>query len=233
MKEQTIITNCKQSKEKLDSRLYTTWNKINSTVNWGCCTYLYKKYQQPTTLVDFYNNYINDSDYNIVIDNPKEFGRDRDYIHQYAEYLKEIDDDKEEIDTYYWYIIYKLIYCTFYGCQYEGKAKEIITEKGYIAETPTIEDDAKFGIDLKVYNQNHKHLCNVQVKPVTFFYGNGSTITNRRVYDYKKTQTAEVKYGVPTYYMVYNKDKDEFAMNKNNKYLFKFTDIVQLNGYVN
>lgn len=233
MKQQTIITNCLKAKETLDSRLYTTWNKSNSTLNWGCCTYLYKKYGMPSSIDEFYYQYVNDSDFQPTVDNPKEFGRDTDYIYQYAEYLKELDDDKEEIDTYYWYIIYKLVYCTFYGCRYEGKAKEIITDKGYIAESPTIEDDAKYGIDLKVYNQNHRHLCNVQVKPVTFFYGNGSTITNRRVYDFKKTQTAEVKYGVPTYYMVYNKDKDTFVKTKNNKYLFKFTDISELNGYVN
>ena len=228
-----IITNCLKAKERLDSRLYSSWNKINSTERWGCLTYLYKKYGMPSDIEEFYYQYVNDSNLKATVDNPIEFGRDRDYIYQYAEYLKELDDDKEEIDTYYWYIIYKLIYCTFYGCQYEVKAQDIIINKGYSVEMPTIEDDTKYGIDLKVYNNNHKHLCNVQVKPITFFYGNGSSITNRRVYDYGKTQTGGVKYGVPTFYMVYNKNKDTFVKNKNNKYLFKFDDIVQYNGYVN
>lgn len=236
--EKNISENCEIAKNALDSRLKETWNKINSTERWGCLTYLYKRYGQPESIAEFYYDYVNDFDDDCMMfnyeesPNPKEIGRSREFIYQVAEFLQELDDNKEQLDTYYWYIIYKLIYCTFNGCKAERKAKEIIESKMLETKIPTIDEDSKYGIDLKVYN-NGKYICNIQVKPDTFFKSNKESNCKRRIFDYNKTTKATEKFRVPTYYMIYSKNTGNFIKNDNNKFLFKWSDLVDNNGYIN
>lgn len=224
----SLTEKCQMAKEELNPQLKEIWSNINSTKNWGCCTYLYKKYGCPSTVEDFYIKYTTDDDDN---NNPKEHGRNKDYIWSYAEMLSEYVTAPTE--TIYWYIVQKLIVDTFNGCQKEQKAKELLVSKGYSGVSPTLEEDTEFAIDLKVYNEN-KHLFNLQVKPDTFFKGNtNQSLIRDRISAFKKDLKAKNKYGVPTLYLVYSKETGSFIHNPKGKYLFRLTDLVNNDGTVN
>jgi len=55
----------------------------------------------------------------------------------------------------------------------ESKVNEMLLSKGLTTEAPTLVEDTKYGIDLKVYKEN-KLVCMIQVKPHTFFIGNNN-----------------------------------------------------------
>ena len=225
--QKSLSEKCKEAYDKLDSSLKEYWANINQTNNWGCVTYLYKKYGCPETLEDFYNLYCCDSDG----ENPKEHGRSEDYIYQWAEMLSEYVN--ADVQTVYNYILYKLFYVTIKGCKKELLAKELLESKGYTALTPSLEDDAQLGIDLKVYS-GETHLFNLQVKPDTFFKSNTNQglIRDRKI-ALKKDLRAKQRYNVETYYLIYSNATGGFICNQKGKHLFKLSRLINENGLVN
>lgn len=219
------INKCKDVIRLYDYRLKYKWYGLNSTTNCGCCTYLFKKYGQPETVQEFYNSYINDH-----VINSRTNGRNEDYLLGVAKVLQELDNFRENTDVYFIYIIQKLFVDTFNGCQKEKEVKDIIENAGFKCESPTYNEDIKFGIDLKVYKNNIlKYL--VQVKPNTFFYGNNNkTLINDRKNAIIKEERSNEKYKVPTYYVIYSKNTGKFIPTKNNKLCHKLTNLIDNEG---
>ena len=184
------------------------WYGMNSTGNFGCCTYLYHKYGYPDNYEDFYLQYIKDSSFN-----DKEHGRNEEYLYRMAYMLYLKDDERYNIEDYYSYIIKKLIYDTLNGCKQESKVKELLYRKGLRTESPTIHEDLKYGIDLKVYDKD-KLMYMIQVKPHTFFLGNkNQSLVNDRKLAIEKERKTKEKYGVNTYYIIYDKNNGQFIQN--------------------
>ena len=203
------------------------WYGMNSTDNLGCCTYLYKKYNYPETYEDFYNAYTKDN-----TNFGKESGRNENYLLKMSKLLAIKDENRFEIEDYYSYIIKKLIVDTLDGSKKESEVNEIIKKKGYRTESPTLIEDLKYGIDIKVYEKN-KLIYMIQVKPNTFFKGNRnmSLINDRKKALVKERKTKE-KYNVNTYYVIYEKKTGKFIKN-NGKLLHHLKDLINADGTIN
>ena len=201
------------------------WYGMNSTGNFGCCTYLYKKYGYPDTYEDFYKTYIKDTSFN-----DKEHGRNEEYIYKMAYMLYVKDDERFNIEDYYSYIIKKLIYDTLNGCKQESKVNDLLKRKGLRTESPTINEDLKYGIDIKVYEKD-KLLYMIQVKPNTFFIGNrNQSLINDRKLALEKEQKTKQQFGVNTYYIIYNKNDNNFIFNKGKYLSHRLEDLINTDG---
>ncbi len=201
------------------------WYGMNSTNNFGCCTYLYKKYGYPDSYEDFYKEYVKDTSFN-----DKEHGRNEEYIYRMAYMLFIKDDERFNIEDYYSYIIKKLIYDTLNGCKQESKVNDLIKRKGLRTESPTINEDLKYGIDIKVYEKD-KLLYMIQVKPNTFFIGNkNQSLINDRKLALEKERKTKEQYGVNTYYIIYNKTDGQFILNKGKYLSHRLGDLINNDG---
>ena len=202
--------------------LKNLWYGLNSTYNFGCCVYLCKKYGYPVTVEEFYNKYIND---------PKEedlttCGRSEEFIMKYACILGNRDNNRFSIDDYYSYIIKKLFYDTIEGCKWESKLNDYIISKGFTTKPPTPYEDTKLGIDIKVYKDNNLK-CLIQCKPISFFRGNSNySLINDRMKAITKEQKAVNAFGVPVFYCIYEKNKNEWKTNKKGGRCFKLKDLI-------
>ena len=200
------------------------WYGLNRTDNVGCCTYLYKKYGYPDTYEDFYNSYINDT-----LNVSRENGRNEHYLYRIAKVLAKKDNYRFTMEEYYSYIIKKLIADTLDGAQMESKVNEMLLSKGLTTEAPTLVEDTKYGIDLKVYKEN-KLVCMIQVKPHTFFIGNiNQSLIKDRVKALVKEQNVKNLYHVPTAYIIYNKNTKEF-IRTNGKLTHRLSQLINEDG---
>ena len=218
-------TKCKQTFNRLNNRLKNKWYKLNSTSNVGCMTYLYKKYNNPETYQQFYNMYVSDEG-----DNPKTCGRNEEYINNVATQLGNLDGNKEALETYYDYIIQKLIIDTFNGLKKETEMKQRLEKAGYRCEEPTYYEDTNLAIDFKIY-KNGKLYCLAQVKPHTFFIGNNNySLINDRKIALQKQAIAEKQFFVPVVYFIYNKNSNEWMKNSNGKIAHRLANLINSDG---
>lgn len=218
-------TICREA-ESLHPKWKDAWYGLNQTYRWGCVAYLYKKYGRPDNYQAFYDYYVTD----ITGEAPQTYGRSEDYIYEYAEALKEKSGENYPTMDYYNYIVKKLIVDTLDGAQKENEAAQFIKEQGYTLEEPTYLEDKDLGIDLKAYKDGKLKFM-VQVKPHTFFLGNNNKgLLNDRNKAVVKEKSAKKIYGVPVYYMVYNKRTGDWITHNGHKAL-KLNDL--LNNVVN
>lgn len=206
------------------------WYSMNSTNNWGCCTYLYKKYGSPETYQAFYDSYTtnNTSDYG-----DKENGRTSMYILKEAVKLSNKDMDRFPLKDYYDYIVKKLIVDTLKGCKKELEVKYYLEEKGFTTTEPTYYQDTKEGIDKFVWKDDKLQFI-VQVKPNTFFIGNrNESLINDRRRAVEKENICKNKYNVPVVYMIYNKQTGVFETNNKGGRGFLLKNLIDNNGISN
>lgn len=219
-------TRCKETFNKLNYRLKNKWYKLNSTSNVGCMTYLYKKYNNPETYQQFYDLYVSDT----KTDNPKTCGRNEEYITKVATQLGNLDGNQETLETYYDYIIQKLIIDTFNGLKKETEMKQELEKHGYRCEEPTYTEDTDLAIDFKIY-KNDELYCLAQVKPHTFFIGNSNySLINDRKLALQKQAIAEKQFYVPVVYFIYNKNNNQWIKNSNGKITHRLTNLINIDG---
>ena len=225
LKENFAIEIKKAIEIDTNTDLKEKWYGMNSTKNFGCCTYLYKKYGYPETYDEFYIKYINDDKFQ-----DKEHGRNEEYIYKMAYMLYLKDDERFCIEDYYSYIIKKLIYDTLNGCKQESKVNDLLKRKGLRTVSPTINEDLKYGIDIKVYEKD-KLLYMIQVKPNTFFIGNrNQSLINDRIKALEKEQKTKQQFGVNTYYIIYNKNDNNFILNKGKYLSHRLEELINTDG---
>lgn len=216
---------CYETKMKLDGRLKNIFYGLNTTANFGCATYLYKKYGYPNTLMEFWNKYKNDakvgSRYN---------GRSMEYVALQAHKLAELDNYQESNQDYLLYIFAKVFLDTMVGMRFEKKAQQICKQNGYNIEDVTVEDDKDYGIDFKI-SKDDKLQYLIQVKPHTFFIGNrNESLINDRKNCFKKERKSIEKYKVPTLYMIYDRASGEFIENQKGKKTYRLKSLLYENG---
>lgn len=180
------------------------WNGLNSTQNLGCVTYLYKKYNRPETVEEFYNAYTADTATSSTQD-LRTYGRSEEYLENVTNTLAENDGNRFEFEDYFSYILKKLFYDTINGAKKETELANLLKSKGYIIKDPTFYEDTKLGVDMFVYKDG-KLLFIIQVKPHTFFIGdrNQSLINDRRKALDKEKKCKE-RFRVPVFYCIYDK----------------------------
>lgn len=190
------------------------WYGLNSTYNLGCVTYLYKKYNRPDTVDEFYNAYTADTS---ITEDCRTVGRSEEYLKNVSSTLAQRDNYSLDLKDYFSYIIKKLFYDTINGAKKETELAEIVKSKGYTIKEPNFREDTEFGIDLFVYKDN-RLLCILQAKPNTFFLGNNnaSLINDRKRALEKETKCKET-YKVPVFYCIYNKNTGKWIRKNNGK----------------
>lgn len=208
-----------------DKHTVSQWYGMNSTYNFGCMTYLYKKYNNPKTVQEFFNKYISDT---ISQDN-RQCGRNYNHIINKAKTLASKDNFTYSMDEYIDFIIKKLFIDTFNGCQKEVELKELIEKKGFTTKQPSLDDDLQLGIDLFAYKDGKLKFL-IQTKPITFFLGNRNLgLINDRVLALQKQALAEETYKVKVIYCIYNKDK--WIKNNNGGIGFKLERLIENDGF--
>lgn len=224
--ENNFAINVERGKEiDRTTDLKEKWYGLNSTDNLGCCTYLYKKYGYPEKYKDFYKAYTTDNQ-----DSGKENGRSEQYLLNVANILAFKDDFRFSIEEYYSYIVKKLIVDTLDGSKKETEVNELLKRKGLRTESPTINEDLKFGIDIKVYKDDDLKYM-IQVKPNTFFIGNrNQSLINDRIKALEKERKTKEQYGVNTYYIIYNKSNGQFILNKGKYLSHRLGDLINNDG---
>lgn len=218
------VDNCKKAVLAHNNRLKDKWYGMNTTTDFGSVAFLYKKYGYPSTYEKFYEMYINDHK-----DFSRENGRSYQYLVTKANELREIDNNQCGINVYFDYMMQKLLVDTFNGLAKEGEVKKMLEESGFTTNTPSLDEDRKLGIDLKVFNEDGL-MCLIQVKPNTFFIGNrNETLINDRKSAIEKEKLATSIYNVPTFFIIYKKDDGEF-IQRNGKYCFKLNNLINEDG---
>lgn len=199
------------------------WYGLNSTDNLGCVTYLYKKYNRPETVEDFYNAYTADTS---ITEDCRTVGRSEEYLENVTCTLAERDNYRFSTEDYYSYILKKLFLDTIKGGQKETELANLIKSKGFQTKEPTFNEDTKLGIDLFVY-KNDKLICIIQCKPHTFFLGNNNnSLINDRKRAIDKEKKCEEIYKVPVFYCIYNKNTGIWKRNDKGRMCWKLNTLI-------
>ena len=191
----------------------TIWNRINNTAIWECATCCFNRWQ-PDTMEEFKVQYESHKNH-------------KELINHYATVLRDNDPFKQQHSVYYWFIIYHLIVETFRGCQREKQIEEYLQHNGFEVVHGDDEDDIYCGIDLIASNDACSYA--LQVKPISFFRGNNNQgLIEDRKRAFQKEQNTLDKYGIPTYYIIYN--GDELVRNSKGKLCHRLKDLITRDG---
>lgn len=192
------------------SRKYNTqWKKFACRNSIGDCSKLFQRLR-PTSYYDFYVKYTKDGEE--TASNRKEmlyYGRTEDEIRIIAEkYREACRDYTYPLEDYIKNVYMHTIIETYDGQVKEEQLNEMLTRLGYTYEKPEGDEDAKYGIDFKVF-KNGKLSFVLQVKPISFFLGwSNQSLIEDRIGAFKKEQLVRECFNVSTYYMVYKIDDD-------------------------
>lgn len=207
------------------------WKKFSYRKWIGDCSFLYKKFR-PVSYEDFYQKYVKDGENNKV-DDIRFRGRTEKEIYQIALQYRSLCDINIDIDIYVKNIILHTIIETYNGQKIEETIQEYIESKGYNVIRCCGDEDAEYGIDLKVHNDTETFA--LQIKPLSFFKGNKNiSLINDRISAFVKEQKCYNTFNIKTYYIVYDIiSTNQFKILKNkNKILFKLKHLCHTNGIV-
>ena len=210
----------------LHPELKPIWGTMNYTNNFGTLTYLYKKYNSPSTYQDFLSAYIQDSGNTTIT------GRSEEYILEQANRFSWSDYNRLPKTTYINYILQKLIIDTLDGQKWEVKAKDFLEDLGYKVLEPSYIQDSKEGIDKLIYKDG-KLTGIIQIKPLSFFRGNQNyRLIEDRKLALQKERLCVSKYGVPVYFMIYDKNGNNW-ITTNGKLAHSITSLISHTGQTN
>lgn len=202
-----VYNKYKDSLLSLEDTLVNHWNNgISHPNKIGNLTQLFRMYQ-PKTSEEFYNNYISDGGGNRLL--------------EASIILSECS--KVDIKICQAYIYKKMFIEAFNGCHKEMEMKEMVESKGYDFVFPSYQEDQTLGVDGKVF-KNDKLSFFIQLKPVSFFRSNRPILVRKRIEMMKKWKLTKEKYGVETFYLVY--DNNGWIKNENSN-LFRISDLIK------
>lgn len=190
------------------SRKYnTTWKKYAGRNVIGDCSKLFQRLR-PTSYYDFYVKYTKDGEE--TFSNRKEmlyYGRTENEIEEIAKaYQKECNDYSYPLDDYIKNVYMHTIIETYDGQVKEEQVNQILSNLGFTYEKPEGNEDAKLGIDFKVYKDGKLSFV-IQIKPKSFFIGhNNQSLIEDRINAFHKEGMVKSKLGINTYYMIYVAD---------------------------
>lgn len=203
---------------------YNAYYQVKSRTLVGDLSYLYKKYS-PTSPEDFYNKYINDT-YSKDGD-VRHHGRTQKQLMDIARRYQNISATGDELKFFYDNLVYHYFIQTYEGHKHEQEIMEYLKSKGKECKTTNPDDDAELGLDLEI------DIAFIQVKPITFFYGNrNESLINDRLLAIEKYGKAMKKYNKPTVFAIYNKVGNQifWLKNKNGGILHKIENLIDDEG---
>lgn len=206
--------------EKIDKEDFKKTNRISKKYNreWkkyagrnsvGDCSNLFQRLR-PTDYYDFYIKYTKDGEE--TVNNRKDFkfyGRTEDEIEEIAKkYKAECGNTSYTLEEFIKNVYMHTIIETFDGQKKEQEVSQMLVNMGYTYEKPEKNEDSRFGIDFKVF-ENGKFEFVLQVKPISFFIGShNKSLIEDRISAFEKQSLVMRYFNVPTYYMVYKSDND-------------------------
>lgn len=223
---ENFIQNCVSTKG-VSYKYKDAWYKVKNRNNIGDLSYLYDKYN-PTSELDFYNQYVSDTTYTPDI---RHRGRSETELNKICnDYM--FYSNSTDFDEAYNNMIYHIIVETYRGHQKERDLMEYIRSKGYEVSKSSSEDDAKLGIDLICKKGNKKVF--LQVKPISFFIGNGRwDLIQDRQLAFQKRTLAKQLYNCDTVFAIYklNGDETEWLMNDKGGFSHRFESFLDYDGH--
>lgn len=192
------------------SRKYNTqWKKYAGRNHIGDCSKLFQRLR-PTSYYDFYVKYTKDGEE--TVSNRKEmlhYGRTEEEIEELAKkYREECNDYSYPLEDYIKNVYMHTIIETYDGQLREDQVNQMLSNLGYTYEKPKGDEDAKLGIDFKVYKDGKLSFV-IQIKPKSFFMGyKNKSLLEDRMAAFKKADMVKEKLGVSTFYMIYVPDDD-------------------------
>lgn len=115
-----------------------------------------------------------------------------------------------------------IIYKTWFGCEMEKKAKNILNEKEFYGLWTTPYIDRVMGVDFVMVHKG-KWAFGVQVKPTSF---------KRTKEFYGKQKIFRDRYHLPVFYLRYNRDSQEFIKDDLDK-IIKWKNHIKEQGIIN
>lgn len=193
-------------KTKYISKKYNLeWKKIAGRNFVGDCSKLFQRLQ-PFNYYDFYMKYTKDGEETVSNRNEMLFyGRTEEEIEELGKTYRDLCGNYTiSLESYIKNIYTHVLIETFDGQICEQKVNQMLTNLGYTYEKPTDNEDSMYGIDFKVFDKSNKLLFVLQIKPISFFIGyrNESLIRDRKS-AFVKQDLVLKRFGVPTYYMIY------------------------------
>lgn len=213
--------------ESDNPRLKQLWYGMNTTDNFGCLSYLYFKYNCPSTVDEFITKYVEDAD---TDKNRKLCGKSAMHLATQALKLREKDNNRCEPKVYNDYLIKKLFYDTMNGLRKEKEMMEIMEDLGFYIQHSNFYEDAKMGVDIWLQNGIGDNVAAIQVKPQSFFIGDSNkSLINDRKEALRKEKYTECLTGCPTFVVIYAPN-GEWLKNDNGKYCFTFNQLLNVDG---
>lgn len=225
----TDISAFKNAKKQL-WKYNQVWRKYSARKYVGDCSYLYKKLL-PTSYQDFYTKYTLDG---LIRHNEDTTlrGRTQEEIYNIALQYQQECDKTIDIDVYIKNIYMHVIIETYDGQKIENEIKQRLLKDYNISLSQSYgEDDAVMGIDMK----NNKYA--LQIKPISFFRSNKNiSLIKDRAHAFIKRYKCFQKYGINTYYIVYDIiDDKQYKLyeHSNGKITFYLEELCNKDGTVN
>lgn len=195
----------------------------------GNRTYLYS-ILKPKTDVDFFLKEIEYSNNNKSLPSLKRGCTNEEYI-EHAKRFKELSEKNSnfnyDVNTYYHLLLCHTITETFIGQHKEQIIIDLFNNNGYKAEKVDSFLDAKYGIDIKLSNDNFS--CFLQIKPVSFFISEYPDTVNDRNLLTKKRENCLSETNLDTKYLIYDIEKKNnqivWLLNKENGIIHNFENL--------
>ena len=224
---------CLKSKEILkrnkDIAGNITRNKYTKSGYIGNCMYLYNLLK-PNDYEDFYNKILDyaESHKEIRVENR---GLTYEELYHLAEEFKKETEENGGINTglniYFYTLVCHLVIETFDGAKAEELLTDYFKENGADVSKVDPVIDTRYGLDLDVKKDGTRFF--VQVKPISFFLGKNLHTMKDKVKICVKREEVLEKYGINTYYAIYDIDKEEcrirWVTNQKGKILFKIEEL--------
>ena len=195
----------------------------------GNRTHLYN-ILKPKSEEDFFLKEIEYSNCHKNLPSLKRGCTNEEYI-EHAKRFKELSEKKSnfnyDVNTYYHLLLCHTITETFIGQHKEQIIIDLFNNNGYKAEKVDSFLDAKYGIDIKLSNDNFS--CFLQIKPVSFFISEYPDTVNDRNLLTKKRENCLSETNLDTKYLIYDMDKKNnqivWLLNKENGIMHNFENL--------
>ena len=197
------------------------WKKYAGRNYIGDCSKLFQRLN-PESYTDFYKKYIEDGEKHKNNDELLIYrGRTEEEITNIAKmYQKDCNRFDIPLETFILNIICHVIHETYDGQNVEREVGKMLNKLNYIYKKPDGNEDAKYGIDFKVYSKD-KLMFILQIKPMSFFTGNSNkSLIEDRINAFHKERLCNDMFGCKVYYMAYqinNNGGIYWYQDKNNK----------------
>lgn len=230
--ETNFFSECEQTDWMEDWNFKKAYRQFNSPTLVGNMSYLYNKYDRPSTTREFYERYISDTTADVP---PQERGRSEEELMRFAEQYKNNYDSNVSypVDLFYKNLVYHFFTQTINGHQAEEEFMNTVNARSTTYKVTAVDYmlDTKYGVDLCVTKGDETFY--VQIKPISFIAGKNPSESLRqdRMSCYRKRKAILDDYGCNTKYAFYrdNNGHREWLI-RGGKILSELEDVLDKNG---